>query len=532
MQQHTPPSRFLSWEGPHDAIATSESAMREMLEQFEQTCYFVEHEGKLGVTTAGQLSLNSSSAKLLAWLAPIAPQQLGNPQFAAHHGLIANYMAGAMANGIASEALVIALGQAGYLGSFGSGGLSLQRIEQAINTIKQALPHGPFAFNLLHNPNDHRLEFSTIDLYLHHQVECIEASAFVNLSPALVAYRVAGLEIDPSNGIIAKNRIIGKVAHPHVAQQFLQPPPANLLAELVRSGRISPEQANLAQFVAMADDITVEADSGGHTDNQQLIAVLPNILALRDQIQQQQRYQQAVRVGAAGGIGTPQAALAALSLGAEYLVTGSINQASIEAGTSDYAKHMLSQAGPGDTVMTPAADMFEQGTRVQVLKHGTRYPLNAQKLYDLYRQYDSLEAIPLIEQQRIEQQIFKRSLADIWDEVQRFFEQRDPQQLERAQQQAKHRMALVFRWYLGLSSHWAIQADTQRQLDYQIWTGPAMGAFNQWVQGSHLAPANQRYAVEIAQQIVRGTAYHQRIWQLAQQGLRLPAQLSYYRPTP
>ena len=35
----------------------------------------------------------------------------------------------------------------------------------------------------------------------------------------------------------------------------------------------------------------------------------------------------------------------------------------------------------------------------------------------------------------------------------------------------------VFRWYLGMSSHWANRRAT-RTVDYQIWCGPAMGAFN------------------------------------------------------
>jgi trans-AT polyketide synthase, acyltransferase and oxidoreductase domains len=44
-------------------------------------------------------------------------------------------------------------------------------------------------------------------------------------------------------------------------------------------------------------------------------------------------------------------------------------------------------------------------------------------------------------------------------------------------------MALVFRWYLGQSPVWANQGDADRKIDYQIWCGPAMGAFNEWVQG-------------------------------------------------
>ena len=36
--------------------------------------------------------------------------------------------------------------------------------------------------------------------------------------------------------------------------------------------------------------MTVEADSGGHTDNRPAITLLPTILALRDRLQEQYRY--------------------------------------------------------------------------------------------------------------------------------------------------------------------------------------------------------------------------------------------------
>ena len=56
----------------------------------------------------------------------------------------------------------------------------------------------------------------------------------------------------------------------------------------------------------MGDDITVEGDSGGHTDNRPTISLLPGILALRDQTQAENRFAQPVRIGAAGGISTPE----------------------------------------------------------------------------------------------------------------------------------------------------------------------------------------------------------------------------------
>ena len=63
---------------------------------------------------------------------------------------------------------------------------------------------------------------------------------------------------------------------------------------------------------------------------------------------------------------------------------------------------MLAGAGIADVIMAPAADMFEMGVEVQVLRRGTMFAVRGRKLYDLYRAYPSLEAIPAEERQRVE----------------------------------------------------------------------------------------------------------------------------------
>ena len=73
------------------------------------------------------------------------------------------------------------------------------------------------------------------------------------------------------------------------------------------------EQAALAPTVTMCDDVAVEADSGGHTDNRPLPVLLPVILAARDAIAKETGIR--VRVGAGGGIGCPEAAAPAQSRG-------------------------------------------------------------------------------------------------------------------------------------------------------------------------------------------------------------------------
>ena len=253
----------------------------------------------------------------------------------------AAYYAGAMANAIASTQMVIALGKAGLMGAYGAGGVSPARIEEAIKEIQSALPDGPYAFNLLHSPFEPQIEQTTVDLYLRYGVRVVEAAAFIRLSESLVQYRAAGLSQDADGSVIIQNHIIAKLSRTEVATQFMQPAPEKMLDSLLAAGRITAEQAQLARLVPVADDITVEADSGGHTDQRPLVCLLPTMLALRDEIQARYGYPQPPRVGVGGGIGSPEAVLAAYMMGAAYVVTGSINHASVEAGTSAHTKGLL-----------------------------------------------------------------------------------------------------------------------------------------------------------------------------------------------
>ncbi|MEO1273267.1 MAG: 2-nitropropane dioxygenase, partial [Myxococcota bacterium] len=93
-----------------------------------------------------------------------------------------------------------------------------------------------------------------------------------------------------------------------------------------------------------------------------------------------------------------------------------------------------------------------------------------------------------------------------------------------------HKMALCFRSYLGRSSRWAIAGQQDRRLDYQIWCGPAMGAFNAWVQGSFLEPWEQRRVVPVALNILYGAAVLARAQTLRMQGIDLDRSLLNLTP--
>jgi trans-AT polyketide synthase/acyltransferase/oxidoreductase domain-containing protein len=505
-------------------LTRDEAGVYRQLSRLDSPLFVVRDRQGVAVTTEQR---SARGAQVLAAVPPLRPESLGDREFRRAHGVDYAYHAGAMANGIASAAMVTALARAGYLASFGAAGVVPAKIDEALSRIRRNAPGRPFACNLIHSPSEPALEQAIVDACLRHEVRCVEASAFLELTPEVVRYRLAGLT--PHGPV---NRVIAKVSRAEVAEHFLRPAPDRLVRPLLERGEITAAQAELARRVPMADDITAEADSGGHTDRRPLVVLVPEFLALRDRIRRETGYEQVVRIGAAGGIGTPAAAAAAFALGASYVVTGSINQASVEADQSEATKRLLAAAGVADVEMAPSADMFEMGVEVQVLKRGTMFAGRAKRLYETYRAHDGIDSLPPALRAELEQRIFQRPLEEVWAECVRFFSERDPSQIERAQGSAKRRMALIFRWYLGLSSGWSIAGTVDRASDYQIWCGPAMGAFNTWVTGTYLAaPANRRVA-DLAAQVLRGAAFAARTGELRLAGVRLPASCTTYVPSP
>jgi len=302
--------------------------------------------------------------------------------------------------------------------------------------------------------------------------------------------------------------------------------------QLVSEGKLSAHEAELAREIPVAEQLIIEADSGGHTDNRPLNALFPVIAQLRTELTEQYGYLQPIHLGAAGGLGTPEAVAAAFALGAAFVVIGSVHQSALESGVSDDSRELLCRAKPTDVAMTVSADMFEMGVKVQVLSRGTMMAIRGNQLYDLYRRYASVEAIPVETRAKLEKEIFRMPLHEVWQHTRRFFAARDPQQLERAEHDPKYKLALIFRWYLGNSSRWPLVGERERQIDYQLWCGPAMGAFNRWVAGSFLEPANARNVQQIALNLLEGAAVISRAQQYRTYGLPISAAAMHYLPQP
>lgn len=437
----------------------------------------------------------------------LAPDALGDAAFCADHGVRYAYVAGAMGNGIASEEWVIRLARAGILGFFGAGGLPIGRTASAIRRIRAAIVRGqPFGINFLHNPVLPVVEDELIDLLLAEDVRHIEASAFIRATPALVRYRATGLRQRPDGGVEILNKVMAKVSRPEVARQFFAPADAAVVERLRRAGAISDEEARLARLVPLADDVCAEADSGGHTDRRVAYTLVPHFRRIRDEIAAEAGLPQHVRIGSAGGIGTPDAAAAAFMLGADFVMTGSINQCTPEAGISDTAKDMLAQADLPDFDIAPAGDMFEIGAKVQVLKRGSLFASRANRLYDLYRTVPDLRAIPAETLREIEERYLGRSIDAVWQETSGFYADRAPGELAEAQANPRKKMAMVFRWYFVHCGRLAIDGRADQRANFQIHSGPAMAAANRWLKGTPLEDWRRRNVDVLADRLMEETA--------------------------
>ena len=527
------------WWTPGDTEAEhGDHAVRSALLRVTEPIHLLNLDGQLAIGRGGTVIIGKKIPSppegfpLLAYAPPLPPENLGDPKFKKTYDLRYAYIAGAMANGITSVEMVENAGRAGMVGFFGAAGLSLDQIEAAIDRLQKSLKEIPFGFNLINSPNDPELEAAVVQLYLRRGITLVSSSAYLDLTLPLVYYRVKGIHRDKNGRVVCPNKVIAKVSRVEVARKYFSPPPEKLLAQLVERKMLTREEADLAKSIPMAEDLTAEADSGGHTDNRPALTLLPTMIALRDELTEKYRYTRPPCVGLGGGIATPDSAAAAFAMGAAYILTGSINQSCVEAGTSQTVRQMLADAGQADVTMAPAADMFEMGVKVQVLKRGTMFPLRAAKLYDLYCNYDRFENIPEKQKAVLERDFFKKSFQDEWEQTKNYFAIHDPKQIERARKDPKHKMSLVFRSYLGQSSNWANSGDPLRKIDYQIWCGPAIGAFNQWVKGSFLEKPENRTTVCVAMNLLCGASVATRVNWLRNQGVVLPAGIGNFSPMP
>jgi trans-AT polyketide synthase/acyltransferase/oxidoreductase domain-containing protein len=174
---------------------------------------------------------------------------------------------------------------------------------------------------------------------------------------------------------------------------------------------------------------------------------------------------------------------------------------------SETVKNMLQEINVQDTDYAPAGDMFKIGARVQVLKKGTFFPARANKLFMLYNHYNSLDEIPEKIRDQIQKQYFKKSFEEIFHEVKEHLTKTGRSHLvEEALNNSKYKMELVFVTYFHRSMLLSFGGDIINQTNFQVHTGPALGAFNQWVKGTKFENWRNRHVDDIANKLMSEAA--------------------------
>ncbi|MBC2580401.1 ACP S-malonyltransferase [Clostridium sp. DJ247] len=431
-------------------------------------------------------------------------RKLGNADFKNRYGLKYAYLLGSMSDGVSSKELVIKAGKSGCMAFLGTKGISLEETEKSIIYIKKELNNkGTFGVNLFFDPITPQKEKTLVDVLLRWDVKVIEASAYITLSSYLVKYRIKGLRKDKLGNIECRNKVIAKVSSPHVAKMFMLPPPSRVISKLLKNNDITDEEAKMAQHIPVADDICIEGDSAGSTEQGNILSLLPTILRLRNELALEFPKAKDIKIGVAGGIGTPESAAGVFLIGAEFILTGSINQCTVESGTSVEVKELLQQVNVDDIVYIPSLEMFELGRKAQVIKKGSFFSARVNKLYQLLKNTNSIGQLDCETKTQLEERYFNKSINDILEECKKNITK---EELEIINNCSNPEIALVFKWYVENSKKEAIRGEKRNKINYNISCSPALGAFNEWVKGTDLELWKNRNVDKIALMIMDGAA--------------------------
>lgn len=450
----------------------------------------------------------------------------GDNIFMERFGLKYPYIAGAMAKGISSIEMAEELSKTGCLANFGSAGLSNKEILEKIDVLKSRADK--FGINMINIPGNQENELELVRALIDKKVHVISCGAYIRMTPGIVLFRVKGIK-EENGELTIPNKIIGKISRLEIAKTFFSPPPKKIIKKLLEESLITEKEAELSQSIPMASDIIAEADSGGHTDKQPAISLFPQILNLKNKAQKN-FCKIKLSAGLAGGIGTPESLLAAFSMGADFVVTGSINQACVESGTSGIVKEMLSKASQSDFELVPSADTFEIGGKVQVLKKGNKFAQRAKFLEKIFNEKASIEELHENDVEFLESKILGNKIEAEWESTKKYFSKINPKTIETAENNPKKKMALIFKSYLGKSSSWAINGNEERKDDFQIWSGQSIAAFNSWAENSYLESHENRRVSDVALNLLKASNYLYRINFLNNLGIKIPDELKTIKP--
>ncbi len=410
--------------------------------------------------------------------AMVSAPALGSRDFSRRFGCQYSYVLGSIGRAISSADLVVKAANAGFLTYFGAAHTSIENIQHAINDIQSNIgANKSYGVNLHANLLNPDAEDALVDLLLENKIKHAEATGFFDITPALVRYRLQGIEQGSTNSILAKAESITQ------AIKFLQPAPDAILTQLLNDGSITTAQAQLARSLPMADAIAFQGD----------IALLAELLSLRNQygVPAQQ-----VFIGSAKEIGSPQSIASAFINGAEFVLADTIQQCTVESGLHNQAKTLLQNASIADIKTAPCTELFEFGRTISVLNKGSLFANKAKRLYELWKDHKTLENLST-EQHVALAEYFPEGIEYAIERSSSTRQLLNSTQTNVASSDSARVWTQLVKYYLQAATN---QNDTRP--DWCITCGPDIGTLNNWLNKEKLVPWQERHIDQLALQLL------------------------------
>lgn len=420
---------------------------------------------------------------------------IGSEEFKKDYDVDFAYAVGGMCKGISSVAMIKKLSDSRILGFLGSYKLKLDEAKELIDQALSCMEHHRIGVNVTYDALNLENHIEVMDYIIKKDIRNLEVSEYRMIDLSIVKYRLKSLSIDKDSKFVVPHKILAKVSSREMAEKFCSPAPEELVQILYQNNEITEFEAKYAKYLPMCDDLCIEY----YTQGQSALGYIQTMKEMSRSLYEKYKLFQCPRVGFAGGIGNPQTVAVSFLLGADFVVTGSMNQCSVEASTSDIVKDNLQSLDDTDFTYAVVSDLFEFEEKKSIVKKGSLYHIRASRLYEVYNRYDSIEEIPTDLKKLIEEKYFQRSFETIYSDI---YENLTIENKKLSKEQPKYKMALIIRYFLDKCFQDALDGRMEGKINYQIISSNAIVQFNNWVKNTELYDWKSRHIDVISKKIM------------------------------
>lgn len=420
---------------------------------------------------------------------------LGSEEFKKAYDVDFAYAAGGMCRGISSVAMIKKLAASRILGFLGTYRLKLHEVKVLIDQALASIEHHRIGVNVTYDALNSKDHIDIMEYIIKTEIRNLEVSDYRMIDLSIVKYRLKSIYMDKNSMLVIPHKILAKASNREMAEKFCSPAPKEVVQTLYQNNEITEFEARYAKYIPMCDDLCIEY----HMQGQSALGYMQTMKEMSRLLYEKYNLCHCPRIGIAGGIGNPQMIAVSFLMGADFVVTGSINQCSVEAATSNLVKDNLQSLDEMDFTYAAVSDLFEFGEKKSIVKKGSLYHIRANRLYEVYNRYNSVEEIPEDIRNLIEKKYFQKSFEAIYSDIYANLTM-DNQKL--CNEQPKYKMALIFRNFLDKCFQDALDGSLVGKINYQIISSNAIVQFNHWVKDTELCDWKRRHVDIIAKRIM------------------------------